>query len=102
MIKRFRFVKICYQIDLEQYRDNLNIETQLRKGFVFIMDYNEDRQVYDYNNETLIHSGLFDRIDKTNVNSKSSIFLCNKLETHPKNVWTYSDIDFKYLVLFLP
>ena len=55
---------MCYQIDLEKYRDNLNIETQLKKGLVFIMDYNEDRQVYDYNNETLLYSGLFDRIDK--------------------------------------
>ena len=67
--------KICYQIDLEQYRDNPNIETQLKKGLVFIMDYNEDRQVFDYNFETTPHSGLFDRIDETKVNSDAIIFL---------------------------
>ena len=69
--------KICYQIDLEKYRDNLNIVTQLKKGLVFIMDYNEDRQVYDYNNETFLHSGsrLYDRIDKTNINFEAIIFL---------------------------
>ena len=67
--------KICYQIDLEQYRDNPNVETQLKKGLVFIMDYNEDRQVFDYNDETTPLSGLFDRIDETKVNSDAIIFL---------------------------
>ena len=67
--------QICYQIDLEIYRDNLNIETQLRKGLVFIMDYNEDRQVSDYNNKATLQSGLYDRIDKTNIDSESIIFL---------------------------
>ena len=67
--------QICYQIDLEDYRDNLNIETQLRKGLVFIMDYNEDRQVFDYHEETLLLSGLFDRIDETIVDSDSVMFL---------------------------
>ena len=67
--------QICYQIDLEHYRDNLNIQTQLRKGFVFIMDYNEDRQVFEYSNETSHLSGLFDRIDETNVDSDSVLFL---------------------------
>ena len=67
--------RICYQIDLEKYRDNNNIETQLKTGLVFIMDYNEDRQVFDYNNEATHPSGLYNRIDKTNVNSESIIFL---------------------------
>ena len=67
--------QICYQIDLEIYRDNLNIEAQLKKGLVFIMDYNEDRQVSDYNNEETLPSGLFDRIDEKNINSESVIFL---------------------------
>ena len=67
--------QICYQIDLERYRDNINIETQIRKGLVFIMDYNEDRQVFDYHKESTLLSGLFDRIDETNVDSNSVIFL---------------------------
>ena len=67
--------KICYQIDLEQYRDNPNVETQLKKGLVFILDYNEDRQVFDYNYETTTTSGLFDRIDETKVSSDAVIFL---------------------------
>ena len=39
------------------------------------MDYNEDRQVFDYNDETTPLSGLFDRIDETKVNSDAIIFL---------------------------
>ena len=68
--------KICYQIDLEQYRDNKNIKTQLKKGLVFILDHNEDRQVFEYNKESNSDdSGLFDGIDKTKANSDSIIFL---------------------------
>ena len=68
--------KICYQIDLEQYRDNKNIKTQLKKGLIFILDHNEDRQVFDYNKESNSDdSGLFDGIDKTKANSDLIIFL---------------------------
>lgn len=38
--------QLCYEIDLEKFRDYDDIVgNQLKKGFVFIMDYNEDRQV---------------------------------------------------------
>ena len=68
--------KICYQIDLEQYRDNKNIKTQLKKGLIFILDHNEDRQVFDYNKESNSDdSGLYDGIDKTKAISDSIIFL---------------------------
>ena len=37
--------QLCYEIDLEKYRDQDDIVgNQLKKGFAFIMDYNEDRQ----------------------------------------------------------
>ena len=38
--------QLCYEIDLEKFKDPFDIaDNQLKKGFVFIMDYNEDRQV---------------------------------------------------------
>ena len=56
--------QLCFEVDLNRFSNKENIEKELSTGFFFIMDYNEDRQVYDYNNETLLYSGLFDRIDK--------------------------------------
>ena len=38
--------QLCYQVDLEKYKDKLNIINQIEKGLVFVMDYNEDRQVF--------------------------------------------------------
>ena len=36
--------QLCYEVDLEKFRNNTNIEHELKLGFVFVMDYNEDRQ----------------------------------------------------------
>ena len=36
--------QLCYEIDLDKFSDRDNIENELKTGFVFIMDYNEDRQ----------------------------------------------------------
>ena len=37
--------QLCYEVDLNTLRDQNNIEKDLKIGFNFIMDYNEDRQV---------------------------------------------------------
>ena len=37
--------QLCYEVDLNKYSDKNNIDRELTLGFVFIMDYNEDRQV---------------------------------------------------------
>ena len=37
--------QLCYEVDLNQYKDESNIEKYLKVGLVFYMDYNEDRQV---------------------------------------------------------
>ena len=37
--------EICYEVDLNRFRDNNNIGNELRLGFNFYLDYNEDRQV---------------------------------------------------------
>ena len=38
--------QLCYEVDLERYKDKLNIKNQLERGLAFVMDYNEDRQVF--------------------------------------------------------
>ena len=42
--------QLCYEVDLEKYKDKDNIEKQLDSGLVLILDYNEDRQII-YENE---------------------------------------------------
>ena len=37
--------QLCYEVDLNRFSKDDNIEKELNLGFVFIMDYNEDRQV---------------------------------------------------------
>ena len=36
--------QLCYEIDLQKYKNETNIEDQLKSGLVLILDYNEDRQ----------------------------------------------------------
>ena len=36
--------QLCYEIDLQKFKSNTNIEDQLKSGLVLILDYNEDRQ----------------------------------------------------------
>ena len=42
---KIRNNQLCYEIDLEDYKDPNNIEKQLKEGLVLIMDYNEERQM---------------------------------------------------------
>ena len=37
--------QLCYQIDLEDYKDMTNIEKQLKEGLVLIVDKNVERQL---------------------------------------------------------
>ena len=37
--------QLCYEVDLKSLSNRNNINRELKSGFNFIMDYNEDRQV---------------------------------------------------------
>ena len=37
--------QLCYEVDLEKFKDRDNINNQLQKGLILILDYNEDRQI---------------------------------------------------------
>ena len=37
--------QLCYEVDLNKYKNKDNIENDLKIGLVFFMDYNEDRQI---------------------------------------------------------
>ena len=36
---------LCYQADLDRFRDEVEREKIVSEGFVFLLDYNEDRMV---------------------------------------------------------
>ena len=67
--------QLCYEIDLEKYKDNKDMDSQLKSGFAFIMDYNEDRQV-TINNKISFQekSGLVDNLVES-FESHARIFL---------------------------
>ena len=37
--------QLCYEVDLSRFSDKYNIDKEIKLGFNFIMDYNEDRQI---------------------------------------------------------
>ena len=37
--------QLCYEVDLDKFSNKSNIEKELKIGFNFIIDFNEDRQV---------------------------------------------------------
>ena len=45
--------QLCYEVDLNRFADKGNVQNELKLGFTFLMDFNEDRQAnFDrYENE---------------------------------------------------
>ena len=42
--------QLCYAVDLNKFSQKSNTKNELKLGFSFLMDYNEDRQVtFDHN-----------------------------------------------------
>ena len=69
--------QLCYEVDLNNFSNKDNIENELKSGFIFIMDYNEDRQVtYDeddiYVNDNI---SLTDKIIKSNDYQHAFIYM---------------------------
>ena len=68
--------QLCYEVDLNRFSSKNNIEKELELGFVFIMDYNEDRQVELQQGEDSQEDFNFvSRIDKSDYNQHAIIYL---------------------------
>ena len=68
--------QICYEVDLQKLSDKDNIEHELKSGFAFIMDYNEDRQVtFDADVNENDEKGLINQIVKSDDNQQALIYL---------------------------
>ena len=45
---KIRNDQLCYEVDLEEFKDKDNIKEQIKSGLVLILDYNEERQSETY------------------------------------------------------
>ena len=45
--------QLCYEVDLEKFKNPGKLHLQLKLGLVFFMDYNEDKQLVFENSVTV-------------------------------------------------
>ena len=82
--------QLCYEVDLSTFSNKSNIENELKSGFIFIMDYNEDRQTtFDQEDINIEENGLANRIVKSNNDKHAHIFL-DTIGKYMKITITYS------------
>ena len=67
--------QLCYEVDLNAYYDKKNIKNQLKLGFHFLMDYNEDRQVTLDQNIRKTKGGLAKSVSSSNQIQDAFIYL---------------------------
>ena len=68
--------QLCYEVDLNSYTDKHNIDKQLKLGFNFIMDYNEDRQItFENDNHVEEDKNLASKVAESNDNMHAFIYL---------------------------
>ena len=83
--------QLCYEVDLNLFSNKSNINNELKTGFSFLMDYNDDRQIVDEDlgwqdedgimrlggskKEKRKERGVLYRISNTDILSHASIFL---------------------------
>ena len=51
---KIRNDQLCYEVDLEKFKDQKRIKEQLKSGLVLILDYNLERQSDTYNPQKVI------------------------------------------------
>ena len=59
--------QLCYEVDLNKFTSKDNIEGQLKLGFNFIMNYNEDKKIarlIGNSVESVIHTRDISKVNK--------------------------------------
>ena len=70
--------QLCYEVDLDKYKNKYNIRKDLKEGLVFFLDYNEDRQIsFEIDNrfESTLHETFVDKVDKSKDDDKAFIHI---------------------------
>lgn len=76
--------QLCYEVDLEKFKDVKNVKEQLEFGLVIVIDYNEESQ--------MIQERVTENIDKTYFTSR----LGNSFKIH------LNTISIMHLTLIMP
>ena len=67
--------QLCYEVDLNKYSNKDNIDKELSSGFLFFLDYNEDRQVtFEFEQSNIETENLMDKIVQSENNMHASIY----------------------------
>ena len=76
--------QLCYEVDLNRFSNKVNIIEELKTGFAFIMDYNEDRQItFNQGSEKVIDKGLVSRIDGAERDSQHAFVYLSTIGKKP-------------------
>ena len=68
--------QLCYEVDLNRLSNKNNIEFDLNPGFIFFMDYNEDRQLtFNQSYEEASKKTIAGRVVKVDDHSHASIII---------------------------
>ena len=67
--------QLCYEVDLNTFSDMNNVEKELKIGFNFLMDYNEDRQVTFDQNISNKKVGLAKSVASSDHNQHAFVYL---------------------------
>ena len=67
--------QLCYEVDINTFSDEDSIDNQLKLGFHFLMDYNEDRQVTSDQNITETKVGLAKSVSSSDQNQHAFVYL---------------------------
>ena len=64
---KIRNDQLCYEVNLEEFKDKDNINEQLKSGLVLILDYNEERQSETYKIQGKMKKTRFRGIEENDV-----------------------------------
>ena len=95
--------QLCYTVDLDKYKNEEYFQEQLNLGLVFLMDYNEDRQVTLNESQGNINvANLVNNIDESNDDKYALIYLKNcppPFATTPMLDSAFPSQNLHYLIL---
>ena len=69
--------QLCYEVDLNKVSNKNNFKKELKLGFSFLMDYNEDRHVsFEQKAKKMLHDhGLTRSVEGSDQSQHASIYL---------------------------
>ena len=73
--KRIFDNQLCYEVDLNRIREKGNKKYELKSGFNFLMDYNEDRQVTFDKNMSQGEFGLASSLAQSEQSHHAFVYL---------------------------